>query len=64
MLFRSGKLVDENGREIRFFTLLCRGVSAGLEEDRKAREEKDAELAALQKKYTVIVVYCDPRKAV
>jgi hypothetical protein len=61
--YEKDKLVDGKGREIRFFEPLCRGVSQGLEEDQKAQEEKDKELAGLQKKYTVIILYCDPRKA-
>ncbi|MGI8640715.1 MAG: hypothetical protein ACR2MG_12320 [Pyrinomonadaceae bacterium] len=55
------KLVDGKGREIKFFEPLCRGVSQGFEEDEKARKEKERELAGLEKKYTVIVLYCDPR---
>jgi hypothetical protein len=62
--YRKNVLVDGKGREIRFFEPLCRGVSAGFEEDQKAQKEKDRELAALKKKYTVIVLYCNPLKAV
>ena len=57
--YKKGTLVDGNGREIRFFEPLCRGVSAGAEEDRRAQKEKDLELAGLRKKYTVIVLLCD-----
>ena len=57
-----GKLVDGKGREIRFFNPLCRGVSQGFEEDQRAREKSENELAELKKKYTVIVLYCDLRK--
>ncbi len=56
-------LVDEKGREIRFFEPLCRGVSAGFEQDDEDQKAKDKELAELKKKYTVIILYCDPRKA-
>jgi hypothetical protein len=56
------KLVDEKGREIRFFEPLCRGVSAGDEQDEIDRRAKDKELAELLKKYTVIVLHCDPSK--
>jgi hypothetical protein len=56
--YKKGKLVDGAGREIRFFEPLCRGMSAGVEEDRKAQMEKDSELAALRKKYTVLVLLC------
>lgn len=55
------KLVDGKGREIRFFEPLCRGVSAGFEQDQADQKEKDKELAELEKKYTVIVLLCDPR---
>src|SRR3954463_11741016 len=34
--YRKNVLVDGKGREIRFFEPLCRGVSAGFEEDEKA----------------------------
>ncbi len=62
--YRKNVLVDGKGREIRFFESLCRGVSAGFDEDQKAQKEKDRELAALKKKYTVIELYCNPLKAV
>ncbi len=55
------KLVDSRGREIKFFEPLCRGVSQGFEEDEKARKEKERELSELEKKFTVIVLYCDPQ---
>ncbi len=55
------KLIDGKGREIKFFEPLCRGVSQGFEEDEKARKEKERELAGLEKKFTVIVLYCDPQ---
>ncbi len=60
--YEGEKLVDSKGREIKFFEPLCRGVSQGFEEDEKARKEKEKELAELEKKYTVIVLYCDPQK--
>jgi hypothetical protein len=60
--YEGEKLVDGKGREIKFFEPLCRGVSQGFEEDEKARKEKEKELAELEKKYTVIVLYCDPQK--
>lgn len=56
------KLVDGKGREIKFFEPLCRGVSQGVDEDQTAQEAKQKELAELKKKYTVIVLYCDPEK--
>ncbi len=55
-------LVDEKGREIRFFEPLCRGVSAGFEQDQADQKAKDEELAELKKKYTVIILYCNPAK--
>lgn len=62
--YKKGKLVDGKSREIRFFEPLCRGVSAGFEEDQKAQKEKDAELAELKKKFTVVVLFCNPLTAV
>ena len=59
--YKNDRLVDGKGKEIRFFDPLCRGASGGIEEDQKAQKQKDAELAELEKKYTVIVVLCDPR---
>jgi len=59
--YKNDKLVDGKGKEIRFFDPLCRGVSGGFEEDQKAQKQKDEELTELEKKYTVIVVLCDPR---
>lgn len=56
-------LVDKKGREIRFFEQLCRGVSAGAEQDEIDRKAKERELTELEKKYTVIILFCDPRKA-
>ena len=61
--YKKNKLVDSKGREIRFYKSLCRGVSAGYEQDELDRKAKEKELSDLQKKYTVIVLYCDPRKA-
>lgn len=58
--FENGRLVDGKGREIRFFAPLCRGVSQGPEEDEAARKAKEKELSELEKKFTVIVLYCDP----
>jgi len=61
--YEKDKLVDERGREIRFFEPLCRGVSAGEVQDEADRKAKEKELAEVEKKYTVIVLVCDPRKA-
>ncbi|MBC7899293.1 MAG: hypothetical protein H7070_04505 [Saprospiraceae bacterium] len=59
--YKEDKLVDGKGREIRFYDPICRGVSAGFEEDAQDRKDGDKELVELEKKYTVIVVLCDPR---
>jgi hypothetical protein len=60
--YENERLVDEKGKEIRFFEPLCRGVSAGEEQDEIDRKAKEKELAELEKKYTVIVLHCDPSK--
>ncbi len=60
--YKGGELVDDKGREIRFFNPLCRGVSQGFEEDRREREKSENELAELKNKYTVIILHCDLRK--
>lgn len=60
--YRDGKLVDEKGKEIRFFQPDCVGTSRADDEDQRIQDEKRAELAELKKKYTVISVYCDPLK--
>ena len=60
-VYKDDILVDGNGKEIRFFDPMCRGVSAGLEEDAEYQKGKDTELAELRKKYTVLVLVCDPR---
>lgn len=60
--YEKDKLVDEKGREIRFFQVLCRGVSAGDEQDEIDRKANEKELTELEKNYTVIVLLCDPSK--
>lgn len=60
--YENDKLVDAKGKEIRFHEPLCRGASRGAEEDEQDQKEKERELAELEKKYTVIILYCDPRK--
>ena len=60
--YKRGVLVDGKGRQIRFFEPLCRGVSAGFEQDEIDRKAKDKELADLKKKYTVVILYCNPAK--
>ncbi len=60
--YENDKLVDRNSKEIRFYTPLVRGASQGFEEDAKQRERDKRELDELQSKYTVIILYVDPRK--
>lgn len=60
--YKNDVLVDGKGREIRFYEPLCRGVSRGAEGDDEDRRAKENELAGLEKNYTVVVLYCDPRK--
>lgn len=62
--YENDRLIDGNGREIRFYEPLCRGVSRGTEEDEADQKAKETELAELEKKYTVITLNCDPRKIV
>lgn len=62
--YEKEKLVDRDGREIRFYTPPVRGASQGFEEDKKQSERDAKELAELQKKYTVIILYVNPLKAV
>lgn len=58
--YRKGVLVDSKGREIRFWSPICRGVAMAGEEAEAEQKAKDAELVELKKKYTVITVVCDP----
>lgn len=60
--YKKGVLVDKKGKEIKFFEPLCRGVSAGFEQDQADQKAKDKELAQLKKKFTVIILYCNPAK--
>jgi len=59
--YEKDKLVDGKGKEIRFFEPLCRGASAGFEQDQADQKAKDKELSEMEKKYTVIILHCDPR---
>ncbi len=61
--YKDNVLIDGKGREIRFHEPLCRGVSRGVEGDEEDRRAKEKEFAELEKKYTVVVLFCDPRKA-
>jgi len=58
---RNGKLVDARNKEIRFFRISCWGnpPSDYLEISRREHEE----LTKLKKRYTVIVMTCDPMTA-
>ena len=53
------RLVDNKGREIRFFKFSCFGNPPS-DYDEIVQKERE-ELDKLQKDYTVIVVECDPR---
>jgi hypothetical protein len=56
------KLVDKNGREIRFYKPPVRGASQGFEEDEKQRKRDEKELKDLKEKFTVIEIYINPLK--
>ena len=62
--YETDKLVDGKGKEIRFYKPPVRGASQGYEEDKKQQERDAKELAELQKKYTVIILYVNQLKAV
>ena len=55
---RSGKLVDAKNKEIRFFRVSCWGNPPTDYLEIQKRESK--ELEKLRKRYTVIVMTCDP----
>lgn len=57
------KLVDKNGREIRFYKPPVRGASQGFEEDQKQQKRDALELAELKAKFTVVEIYVNPLKA-
>ena len=54
-----GKLVDEAHKEVRFFRLQCWGNPPADYQERQQRQQE--ELKELEKKYTVIVMGCNPR---
>lgn len=60
--YENEKLVDKNGREIKFYKPPVRGVSQGFEEDKKQREEDEKQLRELKEKFTVLVIYVNPMK--
>lgn len=56
------KLVDKDGKEIRFFKPQIRGTSEGFEEDQKHQQSEQKRLANLKEKYTVIEIFVNPLK--
>lgn len=56
---KDGTLVDNKGREIRFFKFSCFG-NPPIDFD-EIRQREHSELERLQKDYTVIVLACDPK---
>lgn len=56
------RLVDRKGREIKFYKPPVRGVSEGVEADRRQARRDREELEKLREKYTVIVLYVNPLK--
>ena len=55
------KLVDKNGKEIRFYTPPVRGMSQGYDLDQKQQKIDRKQLEELKAKYTVIILYVDAR---
>lgn len=60
--YDGGKLVDKNGKEIKFYKPPVRGISQGFEEDERQRELDEKELKELKEKYTVVILYVNPRE--
>jgi hypothetical protein len=60
--YEGEKLVDAGGREIRFYKPPIRGASQGFEEDQMQQKRDAEEFNALNEKYTLIILYVDPRK--
>jgi hypothetical protein len=58
--YEDGKLVDGNGREIRFYRPPMYGMSGGYDEDQKRAKRDAEELKKLQEKYTVIILEMNP----
>ncbi len=58
--YEGGKLVDKNGKEIKFYKPPVRGASQGFEEDERQRKLDEKELKDLKEKYTVIILYVNP----
>jgi hypothetical protein len=55
---RKGKLVDRKGREIRFFHISCWGNPPP--DYLEIQQQEKAKLVKLKRRYTVIVLGCDP----
>ena len=55
----NGKLVDDHHKEIRFFRLQCWGNPPADYQERQQQQQE--ELKKLEKKYTVVVMGCNPR---
>jgi hypothetical protein len=56
---KRGKLLDSQGKEIRFFKFSCFGNPP--EDYREIAQKEGQELEKLQKQYHVIILQCDPR---
>ena len=55
---KNGKLVDQHRREIRFFRMQCWGNPPADYRERQQRQQD--ELKEMKKKYTVVVMGCNP----
>lgn len=60
--YEDGKLVDADGREIRFYKPPIRGASQGFEEDQRQAKRDAEDLEKLKEKYKVIILYVNPLK--
>ena len=60
--YQADKLVDMNGRQIRFYRPPLRGASQGYEADQLQHAADEKILAELKAKYTVIIIYENPLK--
>ncbi len=60
--YKDDKLVDGNGKEIRFYKPPIRGASQGFEEDQRQQKRDAEDFKALNEKFTLIILYVDPRK--
>ena len=60
--YEDSKLVDADGKPIKFYTPPVRGTSQGFEEDQKQQERDKKELEDLKAKYIVVILYVNPLK--